>query len=104
MALTAMMAFFHPWSEIQCVWVPNLRSKFAELLHEGLALRPKFARSVRMCEFKAILVVCEDAACLFRHRGMGFLSSLAAALSIEAKHLLVLVRERNTCLDKTVTV
>ena len=104
MALTAMMAFFHPWSEIQCVWVPSLRSKFAELLHEGLALRPKFARSVRMCEFKAILVVCEDAACLFRHRGMGFLSSLAAALSIEAKHLLVLVREGSTCLDKTVKV
>ena len=104
MALTSMMAFFHPWSEIQCIWVSSLRSKFAELLHEGLALRPKFARSVRMCEFKAILVVCEDAACLFRHRGMGFLSSVAAALSIEAKHLLVLVREGSTCLDKTVKV
>ena len=104
MALTAMVAFFHPWSEIQCVWVPSLSSKFAELLHEGLALRPKFARSVRMCEFKAILVVCEDASCLFRHRGMGFLNSLGAALCIEAKHILVLVREGSTCLDTSVNV
>ena len=100
MAVTAMMAFFHPWSEIQCVWVPSLRSKIAELLHEGLALRPKFARSVRMCEFKAVLVISEDAGGLFRHRDMNFLHSLAAALSIEAKHLLVLVREGTTCLDQ----
>ena len=105
MALTAMMAFFHPWSEIQCV----LGSEFALEIWPNSCTKvsrcaPKFARSVRMCEFKAILVVCEDAACLFRHRGIGFLSSVAAALSIEAKHLLVLVREGSTCLDKTVKV
>ena len=104
MAVTAMLAFFHPWSEIHCVWVPSLRSKIADLLHEGLALRPKFARSVRMCEFKAVLVVSEDAGGLFRHRDMNFLHSLAAALGIEAKHLLVLVREGTTCLDTTVKV
>lgn len=88
-----MMGFFLPWTEIQCVWVPSLKSKMAELLHEGLALRPLFSRSVRMCEFRAVLVVSEDAGCLIRHRDICFIRTVASTLCIDPKHLLILVRE-----------
>ncbi len=91
LCVAAMLNFFHPWSDVQCLWISNMQHKISSLLTDK-TLKAKFTRLVYLRTFEAVLVVSADAGCLLRHKHLCFLHSLAATLQINTSKLLVLVK------------
>ena len=91
LAVSALLNFFHPYSEVQCLWVRNLQAICHKMMRSGDA-RPKFTRFVYLHRYRAVLQLSPDAGCMLRHRNTAFVQSLAATLQIEPSSLLVMVQ------------
>lgn len=92
LAVAALLAFFHPWTDIQLLWVKNLRAQINELMSTEKYF-PKFTEVVYLKRFEAALVVSFPAGKLLRHSKLAFLHSLSAALGMNRNRLLVLSKK-----------
>ena len=92
LCVAAMLNFFHPYHDVQCLWIPDVQAKLVELLKDH-SIKPKFTRLVYLRKFDAILVLSEDASNLLRHKDTCFLHSISSALKIQTHKLLVLCKD-----------
>ena len=93
-ATAAMLSFFSPWMEIQCLWVKDIQVKYKQLI-EDVTLKSKFTKTFLNNEHKAVLVLSKDAGDLLRHKNTAFLDVLAATLQIQPRELIVLASSVN---------
>ena len=89
LAVSAMLNFFYPYSDVQCIWIANLQNKVREEIGKPF-VHAKFTKLVYLGRFEALLVLSHDAGSLIRHRNLCFLQSLAASLNISPHKLLIL--------------
>lgn len=87
--VAAMLNFFSPYSDVQCLWIKNLHEKVVDLLKDR-RLKPLFSKLVFLRHFDAVLVLSNDASKLLRHRDTCFVHSLTTALEIQPQRLLIL--------------
>ena len=93
-ATAAMLSFFSPWMEVQCLWVKDIQVKYKQLI-EDVTLKSKFTKTFLNNEHKAVLVLSKDAGDLLRHKNTAFLDVLAATLQIQPRELIVLASSVN---------
>lgn len=92
--VAALLNFFYPYINVQCLWVKNLQEKILQLTL-GQIVTVKFNKPIHTKIYKAVLVLSSEASQLLRHSNTAFLQSIAAVMEISVCKIMVMVDENN---------